>query len=123
MVINMLVAAGPVQPKHCPSTLPDEFVTAHAMCCRVRRVLCAVAHFLLGRLVAASIVASVVRLMLSPCGPQDATVDMDNLLQRQSMDVIGKVAFGTNLGALRSLQDGSQGVNRAMDSLVRGVSR
>ncbi len=47
---------------------------------------------------------------------------MDNLLQRQSMDVIGKVAFGRSIGALRSMQDGSQGVNRALDSLGSGAT-
>ena len=54
-------------------------------------------------------------------GAQDSAVDMDNVLQRQSMDVIGRVAFGKHLGAMRSLKDGSRGVNRAMDSIVRGA--
>lgn len=55
------------------------------------------------------------------CRAQETAVDMDNILQRESMDVIGRVAFGRHLGALRSLEDGSRGVNRAMDSIVEGT--
>ncbi|DBA86903.1 hypothetical protein WJX79_003539 [Trebouxia sp. C0005] len=43
-------------------------------------------------------------------GP-DATLDMDNLLLRQSLDVIGLVGFEQDMGGTRSLDDSSEASN------------
>lgn len=47
---------------------------------------------------------------IQEAGP-DATLDMDNLLLRQSLDVIGLVGFEQDMGGTRSLDDSSEASN------------
>ena len=47
---------------------------------------------------------------IQEAGP-DATLDMDNLLLRQSLDVIGLVGFEQDMGGTRSLDNSSEASN------------
>ncbi|KAK9914782.1 hypothetical protein WJX75_000489 [Coccomyxa subellipsoidea] len=51
------------------------------------------------------VVAQMVRILKA--GGKDAVVDMDNLLKREALDVIGRVGFGYDMGATKALEGGN----------------
>ena len=54
---------------------------------------------------------------IQEAGP-DATLDMDNLLLRQSLDVIGLVGFEQDMGGTSSLDSGSEASNCLVTSVT-----